>query len=167
MKERSACGDEGRLLLPCFSCVLQMGTHTGVWPDHSLLLSSPSCATQSESCQCSTRQIGTLSFSYRSLEASQNHGEKLHSPWLDKDWAPDELLAPSPNSVVAVLQWAQMVVVPVRVGLVTWLAQDEAFVTVREIWAGQSWCEAEKASGSLEKRQVLNFSSTFCLNKKL
>lgn len=98
-KARSACGDGGKLLLCCFSCVL--------WPDHSMHLSSLSCTTQSENCQCSTKQMGTLSSSYRGMEAPQNHGEKLHSPWLDKDWAPDELLALSPNSVVAMSQWAE------------------------------------------------------------
>lgn len=43
-----------------------------------------------------------------------------------------------------------MVVAFIRVGLVTWLAQYEALVTGREIWAGQSWCETGKASGRLE-----------------
>lgn len=44
-----------------------------------------------------------------------------------------------------------MVVAPTRVVLVTWFAQDEALVTGREIWAGQSWCEAGKALGRLER----------------
>lgn len=30
------------------------------------------------------------------------------------------------------------------------MAQDEALVTDREMWAGQSWCEAGKASGKAD-----------------
>lgn len=58
IKAKSACGNRGRLLLPFFSCVLQMDTQTGMWPGHSMVMSSPSCATQPESRQCSTKQMG-------------------------------------------------------------------------------------------------------------
>lgn len=88
----------GWLLLHCFSCVLQMDAQTGMPTDHGSLLSSPSSATQPESCQHSTGQISPCHGLTGSLEAPHSHGQRqLHTlfPWVAEGWAPRELLAPA------------------------------------------------------------------------